>query len=68
MTYEQPQQLAGDAGIRANIQNTPKEELIRKIQLLRGVEPCFATEKSHDCAELCQWRRDCRRPKAVWHR
>lgn len=68
MTYAQLQQLACDAGIKANIQNTPKKELIRTIQLLRGVEPCFATEKSHDCAELCQWRRDCRRPKAVWQR
>lgn len=68
MTNAQLQQLACDAGIKANIQNTPKMELIRKIQLIRGVEPCFATEKSHDCAELCQWRRDCRGLKAVWQR
>lgn len=68
MTIAQLQQLARDAGLKNPVSHTPKEELIRKIQLLRGDEPCFATDKSHDCAEICQWRRDCRRLKAAWQR
>ncbi|MBZ0106412.1 MAG: hypothetical protein K8H84_12380 [Sulfuricella denitrificans] len=45
-----------------------KTILIRKIQVLRGDDPCFASDKSQDCAEICQWRRDCRKLKAVWQR
>ena len=41
---------------------------IRKIQMLHNDEPCFATDKRFDCAEMCEWRRYCRKPKAVWMR
>ncbi|MFH1493474.1 MAG: hypothetical protein ABIG70_01585 [Pseudomonadota bacterium] len=68
MTLMQLQQLACDAGLKEPLSHTPKTILIRKIQTLRGDEPCFDTDKSHDCAELCQWRRDCRKPKAAWLR
>ncbi len=68
MTIAQLHQLACDAGIKDYTLQTPKTVLIRKIQALRGDEPCFATDKSHDCAEICQWRRDCRKLKAAWQR
>lgn len=68
MTLMQLQQLACDAGLKEPLSHTPKTILIRKIQTLRGDEPCFDSDKSHDCAELCQWRRDCRKLKAAWLR
>lgn len=43
-------------------------EMIRMTQQFYGEEPCFATEKRHDCAESCDWRRDCRKQVAVWLR
>lgn len=68
MTLAQLHQLACEAGIQNFGSQTPKAVLIRKIQTLRGSEACFATEKSHECAEICQWRRDCRKLKAAWLR
>lgn len=68
MTIAQLQQLACDFGLKEYVPDTPKTELIRKIQALRGDEPCFATDKNYDCAEICQWRRDCRTLKAAWLR
>lgn len=49
-------------------QNVLQADLIRKMQILQGDEPCFATLKSHDCAELCQWRNNCRKRIAAWQR
>lgn len=68
MSISQQQQPTSNAGINKSMENTQQTILIRKIQMLRGQEPCFATEKSHDCAEICQWRRDCRKPRAAWQR
>jgi hypothetical protein len=64
----QLQQLARDSGIKECAPHASQTVLIRKIQKLRGDEPCFATDKSFDCAEICQWRRECRKLKAVWLR
>lgn len=41
---------------------------IRAEQASRNEEPCFRTKDSHDCAQMCEWRRDCRKLKAVWRR
>ncbi len=42
--------------------------MVRMIQQSRGGEPCFATDKRYDCAEGCEWRRDCRKLVAAWLR
>lgn len=47
---------------------TSKIMMIRSIQKCQGAEPCFATDKRHDCAEICEWRRDCRQLVAAWLR
>lgn len=64
----QLQQPASDSGPGDGAPHVSQTVLIRKIQTLRGDEPCFATSKNHDCAEICQWRRSCRKLKAVWLR
>lgn len=46
----------------------PQTQVIRALQLLLEEVPCFATEKRHDCAEPCKWRRDCRGMVATWLR
>lgn len=60
--------IANTHGIMDYPQHTSEIQLIRSIQRLYNEEPCFATDKRHDCAEMCEWRQDCRRPKAVWLR
>ncbi|MFA5240751.1 MAG: hypothetical protein WC029_02615 [Sulfuricella sp.] len=66
--FAQLQKLARDSGIKESAPHASQTVLIRKIQALRGDDPCFATDKSVDCAEICQWRRNCRKLKAVWLR
>ena len=62
------QQLASGSGPRKGAQHVSPTVLIRKIQTLRGDEQCFATGKRYDFTEICQWRRSCRKLKAVWLR
>ena len=65
MTVEQLHQLASDLGLQAP--HTSRTQLIRKIQLRRGKEPCFSSEKRHLCTEvLCEWRQECRKLRAAW--
>ena len=63
----QVQQMADAQGINGCKQFL-SETMIRTIQLARNEEPCFATDKRHDCAEICEWRRDCRKLMAAWLR
>jgi len=60
--------IANTLGIKSQPQHASEIQLIRSIQRLYNEEPCFATDKRHDCAEMCEWRQDCRKPKAVWLR
>ena len=60
--------IANNLGIKSAPQHASEIQLIRSIQRLYDEEPCFATDKRHDCAEMCEWRQDCRKPKAVWLR
>lgn len=61
--------IASTLGIKNHPQQHMSEiELIRSIQRLYHEDPCFATDKRHDCAEMCEWRQDCRKLKAVWLR
>lgn len=65
MTVEQLQQLASNLGLEAP--HSSQTQLIRLIQLRRGTEPCFSSEKRHLCTEmLCEWRQDCRKLRAHW--
>ncbi|MDP2963777.1 MAG: hypothetical protein Q8N54_13545 [Sulfurimicrobium sp.] len=71
MSSAQLKQVARESGIKKYAPRTPyspQTELIRKTQSLRGNEPCFASDKSDDCAEICPWRRECRKLKAAWLR
>lgn len=45
-----------------------KIRIIRETQIALNTEPCFRSERRHDCAEMCEWRRDCRKLVAIWRR
>ena len=66
MTIEQLQQLAFDFGF-AGIQ-VSQTQLIRNIQLRRGGDPCYLSEKRYGCTKLCEWSGECRKLKAQWMR
>ena len=68
MTTAQLQQLASNLGIKSSAIPASKTGLIRAIQVLRNDEPCFSTDKRYDCTEICEWRQDCRKLRAVWLR
>lgn len=62
MTIEKLQELACQFGLKAS----SRTQIIRHIQLLRGGEPCFSSEKRYGCAESCEWSPDCRKLRAQW--
>ena len=66
MTVEQLQQLAFDFGLKASVPYTSKIQLIRNIQLLRGKDPCFSSEKRYFCTDVCEWSSECRKLRAQW--
>lgn len=66
MTTEQLQQLVFDFGLSACVPYTSQTQIIRNIQLRRGSEPCFLTEKRYGCREVCEWSQECRKLKAQW--
>lgn len=68
MTLRELQQLACDFGLKEYATHTSQTELIRAIQALRGEEPCFSTDKRYDCTDVCEWRQNCRKLRAVWLR
>ncbi len=42
---------------------------VHRLQVARGGEACFRTEKRWTCDESdCEWRRECRRLMAEWMR
>ena len=47
---------------------SPQPSEIRMIQKQRGWDPCFSTDKRYNCAEQCEWRKDCLKLRAVWLR
>ncbi|MBS4097362.1 MAG: hypothetical protein KGZ83_11075 [Sulfuricella sp.] len=67
-SIEQLQGIASHLGVPGFQSDASQTQLIRAIQRFNNDEQCFATEKRHDCAQLCEWRRDCRKLKAVWLR
>jgi len=68
MTHEQLQHLAFMLGLNPRNAYTSQTEVIRSIQLQRGHEPCFLTEKRYACAEICEWGQECRKLRAHWKR
>lgn len=68
MTLMELQQLARDLGVKEYATHTSQTELVRMIQALRGNEPCFSTDKRYDCTDVCEWRQNCRKLRAVWLR
>ena len=69
MTFSQMQELARNLGLKEHNTHTSQTQLIRHIQLMRGDDPCYTTDKRYDCTDNnCEWRRDCRKLRAVWLR
>lgn len=68
MTHTQLQQLANELGINEYSVHMSQTRLVRNIQIHRGGEPCFSTEKRYSCKEDCEWSRSCRKLRAVWLR
>lgn len=66
MTVEQLQQLAFDSGLKVSAPYTSKIQLIRNIQLLRGKDPCFSSERRYFCTDVCEWSSECRKLRAQW--
>lgn len=66
MTVEQLQQLTSTFGLKTSSPHVSKTQLIRSIQLQRGSEPCFSSEKRYLCTKVCEWRQECRQLKAQW--
>lgn len=68
MTHSQMMQLAGELGMNEYLGHTSQTQLIRRVQVLRGGEPCFSTEKRYNCTDDCEWSQNCRKLRAVWLR
>lgn len=68
MTLAELRQMACDLGLRECTAHKSQTELIRTVQSLRGDEPCFSTDKRYDCDEICEWRQNCRKLRAIWLR
>jgi hypothetical protein len=68
MTIEQLQQLAFDFGFGARAHYTSHTQLIRDIQLRRGGDPCFLTDRRYVCIKKCEFSTECRKLKAHWMR
>jgi len=68
MNSESLQQLASQMGLQEYDNSSSRKVLIRAIQKQRGQEPCFLTDKRYTCDEVCEWRENCQKLRAVWLR
>lgn len=59
-------QMLSEIGINGEYYS--KGQIIRLVQLQRGDDPCFATDKRYTCTEICEWGRECRKLVAQWQR
>lgn len=64
----QIQKIANTLGFNGGNFDKSRTQVIREIQMARDEDPCFGTDMRHDCAEMCEWRRECRKPVAAWLR
>lgn len=65
---QQKNQMASRHDIRGGGDYDSRGQIIRIMQLQRGDEPCFATDKRYTCTELCEWGKECRKLVAQWRR
>lgn len=68
MNMEALQQLVSRMGMHDYGSNSSQKVLIRAIQKQRGQEQCFLTDKRYICDEVCEWRENCQKLRAVWLR
>lgn len=62
------QEAVNRAGFNEYSRHSSQASAIRAIQRQRGEEPCFSTDKRYNCAEQCEWRKNCLKLRAVWLR
>lgn len=67
-SVQSQQTTAGRSGFDEYGHRPLKASVIREIQIQRGEEPCYSTDKRYDCEQQCEWRRDCVKLRAVWLR
>lgn len=68
MTLESLQQLASEIGLHKYSRDTSPKILIHAIQMKRGAEPCYLSDKRYSCNEVCEWSASCQKLRAVWLR
>ena len=68
MPIVQLRQMANTLGFNEGNFDKSRTQVIRDTQMAREEDPCFGTDMNHDCAVMCEWRRECRRPVAAWLR
>jgi hypothetical protein len=61
-------QRTNTRGLNGTDFDKSRTQVIREAQIEREEAPCFGTDMSHDCAVMCEWRRECRKPVAAWLR
>lgn len=64
--HEIPQRIQNDIKFASDYKS--KGQLIRIIQMQRGEDPCFATDKRYACNQICEWGKECRKLVAQWQR
>ena len=70
MTIVSLRQLAKAIGVQDSERLNLKVDLIRAIQDISRIRPCFQLDLNNICDEIagCQWKNECRKMIAVWKR
>lgn len=68
MNSEALQQLVSQMGLQEYDNSSSRKVLIHAIQKQRGQEQCFLTDNRYTCDEVCEWRENCQKLRAVWLR
>ena len=70
MTIVSLRQLAKAIGVQDSERLNLKVGLIRAIQDISRIRPCFQLDLHNYCDEMagCQWKKECQKMIAVWKR
>ena len=70
MTIVSLRQLAKAIGVQDSERLNLKVDLIRAIQDISRIRPCFQLDLNNFCEEIagCQWKKECQKMIAVWKR
>jgi len=70
MTIVSLRQLAKAIGVQDSERLNLKVDLIRAIQDISRIRPCFQLDLNNFCNEMagCQWKKECQKMIAVWKR